>query len=1227
MTSLPDNEAGSLLIRIRATVEGLEAVAEEAKGRFQAIGQAAEKTRKPMSAAGQAGTDAGKKMAAGAKEAEMAWVLLAAAAVLAFREISSAIKQGITDANAYKDALRGLGSVAESAGISQSALDAATGKVVDQFFNAQAAATAFKNLLLRGYSLDQATNTIIRLKDAAAFGRQASLSLSDAVKSATEGLKNENSILVDNAGVTKNVAKMWEDFAKARGMSVSAMTQAQKVEAEYLGIQQETAAMTGDIIKLQDSLSGKMAAAENQAYLLSKAYGEAMTPLQAAGTELKTGFLGTLTAMVETFPGVTAGATTSTLAMVGMTAAVPVIQKIIALWKALQTAMAAAKLTMGTLGWIAVGIGLIAGIYTAIANGAENARKAEEARVQANREAAAAEQERADSMRMLLDTYVQLARKQSLSYTDAYNLLSIESSLAEQYGITKETLDKLVQSTDNYAESLNGVVNAATGQAVLEALEQQAADSWKVAVDGMGNYLKLYHDHLATADRYETTGSGLPGDVEYHREMAEKAKEQALAALSDYNEAVANELKAIKKETELQGGKFNTEISQILTSAIIPQIDPTVFDDADALDGFFVSLTDKIGAWASDPAYANAFDTLGTFKEKIMTGFVPTDAEIMDAQNAWYDLVGVDSGINFYLDTLVEKGIITAEQFSAAMAQLSATVDPLNVLGASVDGSKERIQKYIDEFSVGTGSLEDFQKKLEGIKSEMDSLRQTLEGARGIKTYTKGWNDLYQAYKKARAEGKGVNDVLDDMAVYFKHAGKTVEGSADDIDKAIENMNDDMGRLADSADDDITSATQRIFELQYAIEALEAMIGSGIYLTSGADVSAVLGAIALLRNQLNGLLTDYASAGIELTGTGKKSSGGGGGGRSSAYEKAIDSLEHYKELDQLTFEQELANLKSIARKVRLNAKERIDLEERIYSVKKAIAERDAENLTDLTDAMMTVLSERYDAMRDAELDTLEQSRDAWEEWRDHNVSVIQDQIDALDALEQAEDRQQTQDEHLRRIAQLEQSFAYEQDGYNQLQLQKQIDRAKADYEGWLSDVQRADQRTALEDQIDSINERADTELSMLDKQQEQIEAYYDDRMKQANLQAEAELELINSTQQQIIDLLAEYAPDYDAAGRSLGERLMAGFTAAVGTFGDWFTGFEAQVTGAVDRIQAANVAAVAGKVQAYDTNGNPVSGITITQQNTFNTPVETPAETARRIRQANEDLAERILGG
>lgn len=56
------------------------------------------------------------------------------------------------------------------------------------------ATTAYKNLAARGYSTEQIEGTLTALKDAAAFGRQASYSLGDAITSATEGLKNENSI-------------------------------------------------------------------------------------------------------------------------------------------------------------------------------------------------------------------------------------------------------------------------------------------------------------------------------------------------------------------------------------------------------------------------------------------------------------------------------------------------------------------------------------------------------------------------------------------------------------------------------------------------------------------------------------------------------------------------------------------------------------------------------------------------------------------------------------------------------------------------------------------------------------------------------------------------------------------------------------------------------------------------------------------------------------------------
>lgn len=121
------------------------------------------------------------------------------------------------------------------------------------------AVTAYKNLAARGYNTEQIEKTMTALKDAAAFGRQASYSYGDAISTATEGLKNENSILVDNAGVTKNVAKMWDDYAKSIGTTSNALTQQQKIEAEVNGIMEETKWQTGDAAKYATTFAGRVA--------------------------------------------------------------------------------------------------------------------------------------------------------------------------------------------------------------------------------------------------------------------------------------------------------------------------------------------------------------------------------------------------------------------------------------------------------------------------------------------------------------------------------------------------------------------------------------------------------------------------------------------------------------------------------------------------------------------------------------------------------------------------------------------------------------------------------------------------------------------------------------------------------------------------------------------------------------------------------------------------------
>lgn len=162
-------------------------------------------------------------------------------------------------ARTLSDALTGLQSIVTGQGRSfAKAKGFIQSYTKDGLVPAANAITAYKNLAARGYDDSQIEAVLTALKDSAAFGRQASYSLGGAVETATEGLKNENSILVDNAGVTKNVAKMWDDYARSIGTTANRLTQQQKIQAEVSGILEETKFQTGDAARVAGTFSGQL---------------------------------------------------------------------------------------------------------------------------------------------------------------------------------------------------------------------------------------------------------------------------------------------------------------------------------------------------------------------------------------------------------------------------------------------------------------------------------------------------------------------------------------------------------------------------------------------------------------------------------------------------------------------------------------------------------------------------------------------------------------------------------------------------------------------------------------------------------------------------------------------------------------------------------------------------------------------------------------------------------
>lgn len=186
-------------------------------------------------------------------------------------------------ARQLSDALVGLKSVIDGNGRSfsdaQKFLEEYT---ADGLIPAANATTAYKNLLSRGYDDSQIKSVMNALKDASAYGRQSSYTMGEAVQGATEGLKNENSILVDNAGVTKNVAKMWEEYAASIGTTASNLTQQQKIQAEVTGILAESKYQTGDAAKAAGTLSGQLQQLSFNFNNLKVAIGNAINPILQA---------------------------------------------------------------------------------------------------------------------------------------------------------------------------------------------------------------------------------------------------------------------------------------------------------------------------------------------------------------------------------------------------------------------------------------------------------------------------------------------------------------------------------------------------------------------------------------------------------------------------------------------------------------------------------------------------------------------------------------------------------------------------------------------------------------------------------------------------------------------------------------------------------------------------------------------------------------------------------
>lgn len=199
-----------------------------------------------------------------------------------FAGVTAGLALSIRESNRYSSALMGLRTIAERNGESFENVQGVLEKLTeDGLLPVSDAASALKNLLATGFSLDEATDLMIGFKDSAAFGRQGALQFGEAIVGATEGIKNQNSILVDNAGITKNLSVILREQGKSVNDLQNVTSDASVRQALYNGLMEEMALFTGDATKLSEDFQGQQAALGKETRELSKEVGDTLKPALA----------------------------------------------------------------------------------------------------------------------------------------------------------------------------------------------------------------------------------------------------------------------------------------------------------------------------------------------------------------------------------------------------------------------------------------------------------------------------------------------------------------------------------------------------------------------------------------------------------------------------------------------------------------------------------------------------------------------------------------------------------------------------------------------------------------------------------------------------------------------------------------------------------------------------------------------------------------------------------
>lgn len=204
--------------------------------------------------------------------------------------IVQAVRSSIAAFEEAELALGRLNSAVRVAGESFTDASAAAQTLADEGLGSVAEVSAsLSNLLASGFNLEDSIRLLRSLGDVGAFGRTQIESLGQAVVTTTRGLRANRAALIDNIGITRSLSDVWAEYAAELGVSVNELTQNQRNQATLNFVLAEGADRTGDLARLQKTLSGQSEQFRRRIKELAAEFGQSLAPsLQGVTTIIET---------------------------------------------------------------------------------------------------------------------------------------------------------------------------------------------------------------------------------------------------------------------------------------------------------------------------------------------------------------------------------------------------------------------------------------------------------------------------------------------------------------------------------------------------------------------------------------------------------------------------------------------------------------------------------------------------------------------------------------------------------------------------------------------------------------------------------------------------------------------------------------------------------------------------------------------------------------------------